>query len=202
MRDIREGIHPYEMIGRIHEAMYRAGQSDFDRSLVAVWSGPNGGRMHDTSTTNEIRKGDIVTVEIMGVDNHYMTGAQACAFVGNDPPKGITEAYSLIKDMYENAKSAVQAGVTAGDVFDAANSVYRAARGADYYRRAGGSMGLTNFTLDLVKDRADVLMPGMPLLIQTLVDEPVLLTCASTVIVTETGSEELTKPMLSFTTSS
>ena len=38
---------------------------------------------------------------------------------------------------------AVRAGATAGDVFDAANAVYRPARGADYYRRCGGSMGLT-----------------------------------------------------------
>lgn len=202
MREIREGTHPYEIIGRIHEAMYTAGQSDFDRSLVAVWSGPNGGRMHDTSTTNEIRKGDIVTVEIMGVDNHYMTGSQACAFVGSDPPENILEAHSLITEMYANAKSAVHAGATAGDVFEAANSIYRAAKGSDYYRRAGGSMGLTNFTLDLVKNRADVLQSGMPLLIQTLVDDPVLLTCASTVLVTETGCEELTQPMLGFTVDS
>jgi hypothetical protein len=39
-----------------------------------------------------------------------------------------------------------------------------------------------------------VLQPGMALLVQTLVDDPVLLTCASTVIVTESGCEALTVP--------
>jgi hypothetical protein len=34
------------------------------------------------------------------------------------------------------------------------------------------------------------------LLIQTLVDDPVLLTCASTVMVMDTGYDELTNPVL------
>jgi Xaa-Pro aminopeptidase len=138
-----------------------------------------------------------VTVEIIGVDTHYRAGAQACLYVGDDaPPKNVAEAYGLVVKMNEKAKAAVKAGVTAGEVFDAASAVYRAARGTDYYRRCGGSMGLTLFALDLVKGRTDILKPGVALLIQTLVDEPVLLTCASTVMVTDTGYEELTNPVL------
>ncbi len=197
LRAAKEGVYPYEVIGKIHEAMYSAGQRDFDMSLVAVWSGPQGGLMHDTSTTEKIRKGDIVTVEIMGVDTHYRAGSQACIYVGDgSPPQQIVDAYNLVTSMQGKAKRAVRAGVTAGDIFEAASSVYRAATGADYYRRCGGSMGLTIFTLDLVKGRQDVLKPGVALLVQTLVDDPVLLTCASTVMVTEGGYEELTKPVL------
>lgn len=196
LREVREGVYPYEIIGKIHNAMYQAGQRDFDMALVAVWSGPQGGRMHDTSTTEKIRNGDIATIEVMGVDNHYKAGAQACIYVGDEPPQKIVEAYDLIAEMHSKAKGAVVAGATTGDIFDAASSVYHAARGTDYYRRAGGSMGLTIFTLDLVKGRKDVLNPGMSLLIQTLVDDPVLLTRASTVMVTENGYEELTQPLL------
>jgi Xaa-Pro dipeptidase len=197
LRAVKEGVYPYEIIGRIHDAMYQAGQRDFDMSLVAVWSGPQGGRMHDTSTTEKVKHGDIATVEVMGVDNHYKAGAQACVYVGDDPPKPIVDAYKLVTDMHAKAKNAVRAGVTTGDIFDAASSVYRAARGSDYYRRCGGSMGLTVFTLDLVKGRREVLNPGVSLLIQTLVDDPVLLTCANTVMVTASGYEELTQPILS-----
>jgi len=196
LRAATEGAYPYEVIGKVHEAMYAAGQRDFDMSLVAVWSGPQGGRMHDTSTTERIKKGDIITVEIMGVDNHYRAGAQACIYVGGEPPKQIADAYKLVSDMHAKAKQVVKAGVTAGAVFDAASSVYRSARGTEYYRRCGGSMGLTVFTLDLVKARPDILHPGMALLVQTLVDDPVLLTCASTVMVTASGCEDLTKPVL------
>ena len=193
LKEIKEGVYPYEIIGRIHNAMYAAGQSDFDMALVAVWSGPRGGRMHDTSTTEKIKQGDLVTIEIMGVDNQYKAGSQGCVYIGDKPPADIVKAYGVVTEMHAKAKAAVKAGVTSGQVFDAANSVYRAAKGTDYFRRCGGSLGLTLFTHDLVKGRTDVLNPGVALLIQTLVDDPVLLTYANTVMVTETGCEELTQ---------
>jgi Xaa-Pro dipeptidase len=200
LKAVREGAYPYEIIGSIHKAMYDAGQRDFDMSLVCVWSGPQGGMMHETLTSEKIKPGDIVTIEIWGVDNHYKAGAQGSIYVGDRPPANIVEAYKLVTDMHAKAKQAVRAGVATGEVFDAANSVYRAAKGADYYRRCGGSMGLTVFTLDLVKGRRDVLHPGTSLLIQTLVDDPVLLTCASTVMVTDSGYDELTQPILNLKT--
>ena len=202
IRESREGVYPYEVIGRIHDAMYQAGQRDFDMSLVCVWSGPQGGRMHDTSTTEKIKKGDIVTIEVWGVDNQYKAGAQGSIYVGDNPPAAIVDAYNLNARMQQEATKAVKAGAAAGDVFSAANAVYRPARGADYFRRCGGSMGLTVFTIDLANGRKDVLHPGVALLIQTLVNDPVLLTCASTVMVTDQGCEELTSPLLQFRTTS
>jgi Xaa-Pro dipeptidase len=192
-----EGVYPYEVIGKIHNAMYQAGQRDFDMSLVCLWSGPKGGRMHDTATTERIKPGDIVTIEVWGVDNHYKAGAQASIYIGKNPPADIVKAYELNVAMHASAVNAIKAGNTASDVFDAVNGVYRPARGSDYYRRCGGSMGLTVFTVDLVSGRKDVLRPGMALLVQTLLDEPVLLTCASTVMVTKQGYEELTSPVSS-----
>jgi Xaa-Pro dipeptidase len=202
IRELRAGVYPYEIIGKIHNAMYQAGQRDFDMSLVCVWSGPQGGRMHDTSTTEKIKNGDIVTIEVWGVDNHYKAGAQGSIYVGNSPPAAVVEAYNLNVKMHQEATKAVKAGVTCADVFSAANAVYRRARGADYFRRCGGSMGLTVFTIDLVSGRNDVLNPGMALLIQTVVNDPVLLTCASTVMVTKQGCEELTSPLLQLETTS
>jgi Xaa-Pro aminopeptidase len=202
IRESREGAYPYEVIGKIHDAMYQAGQRDFDMSLVCVWSGPQGGRMHDTSTTEKIKKGDIVTIEVWGVDNQYKAGAQASIYIGDNPPAAIVAAYNLNARMQQEATKAVKAGVTADNVFSAANRVYRSARGADYFRRCGGSMGLTVFTIDLASGRNDILNPGVALLIQTLVNDPVLLTCASTVMVTEKGCEELTSPLLQLRTAS
>jgi Xaa-Pro dipeptidase len=192
---VREGIYPYEIIGEVHNAMYKAGQSDFDMSLVTVWSGPQGGMMHDTSTTEKIKKGDITNIEIWGINKQYKAGAQGSLYIGDTPPENIAEAYDLIANMLVQAKEAVKAGATAGDIFDGANSVYRPVRGLDYYRRVGGSMGLTVFNIDLVKGRKDVLKPGVSLLLQMLVDDPVLLTTASTVMVTEEGYEELVPPL-------
>ena len=196
IEEVREGVYPFEVIGEIHHAMYQEGQSDFDLSLVCVWSGQRGGRMHDTSTTERIKKGDIVTIEIWGVHHQYKVGAQGSIYVGDHPPRNVIETYTMVADMFVKAREAVRPGAMAGEIYDAANTVYRAARGVDYYRRVGGSMGLTVFTIDLIKGRQDILKPGISLLIQTLVDDPVLITCASTVMVTEDGMEELTHPLL------
>lgn len=188
---VKEGAYPYQIIGKIHDAMYQAGQRDFDMSLVCVWSGPGGGRMHDTYTAERIKHGDLVTIEVWGVDTQYKTGAQGSIYVGREPPAEIAQAYELTAAMHNAAAKAVKAGVTAGSVFEAANRVYRAARGSDYYRRCGASMGLAPFTTNLGRNNDEILQPGVAFLVQTLVDDPVLLTCASTVMVTETGQDEL-----------
>jgi Xaa-Pro dipeptidase len=192
---VREGVYPFEVIGRMHEAMYTAGQTDFDQSVVALWSGPGGGRMHDSNTTERIEAQDVVTIEIFGVDTQYRTTAQGSVYVGGEPPQAIRDAHSLVTDMHDEARAAVRAGVTTGEVFEAANRVYRRAKGQDYYRRVGGSVGLTLFATNLVKDGTQVLKPGAPLLIQALVDDPALVTCSSTVLVTDDGCEELTRPI-------
>ena len=157
VRALREGIYPYEVIGKIHEAMYQAGQRDFDMSLVCVWSGPQGGRMHDTSTTERITKGDIVTLEVWGVDNHYKAGAQASIYIGDDPPANIVAAYDLNVEMHAKAQKAVKAGATAGDVFDCRK--FGLSRGARYelfstLRRLDGPYRL--------HDRSRQRSPGYP----------------------------------------
>lgn len=197
---LREGVYPYEVIGAIHEGMYKEGQSDFDLSLVCVWAGEKGGRMHDTSTTEKINRGDIVTIEVWGVHNQYKAGAQGSIFVGDHPPNRVKETYKVVADMFTRAREVIRPGLTTGEVYDAANRVYRADRGSDYFRRVGGSMGLTVFNIDLVKGGKDVLKPGVCLLLQTLVDAPLLITCSSTVMVTEKGFETLTEPLLELRT--
>ena len=193
---VREGVYPYEVVGRIHDAMYNSGQSDFDMSMVCVWAGEKGGRMHDTQTTERIEAGDAVTIEIFGVDHQYKVGAQGTIFVGRKPLADVQTSYSVLVDMFKAARDAVRPGVTSGDIYDAANAPYRATWGSDYYRKVGGSMGLTVFNIALTKGNKDILEPGMCLLVQTLVDDPALITCSSTVLVTENGYETLTDPIV------
>ena len=175
--------------------MYQAGQSDFDMAMVCVWGGQTGGRMHDTDTTERLSAGDAVTIEIFGVDNQYKVGAQGTIFAGQRPSQSTQESFRTLVDMFHAGRSVLRAGVTSSEVFDAANGPYRAKWGADYYRKVGGSMGLTIFEIPLVKGNHTPLRAGTCLLMQTLVDDPVLLTCSSTVLVTETGYETLTDPI-------
>lgn len=193
---VKEGVFPYEIVARIHDVMYRSGQSDFDMSMVCVWAGEKGGLMHDTRTTEKIRNGDAVTIEIFGVDNQYKVGAQGTVFVGKPSLPATEKNYAVLVEMFKAAREAVRPGVTSGDIYDAANKPYRSAWGGDYYRKAGGSLGLTVFNVALSKGNTDVLQPGMCLLLQVLIDDPVLMTCSSTVLVTESGCETLTDPIL------
>ena len=41
----------------------------------------------------KIQTGDIVTIEVWGVDNHYKAGAQASIYVGSHPPDALVQAY-------------------------------------------------------------------------------------------------------------
>jgi Xaa-Pro dipeptidase len=197
---VREGVYPYEIVGRIHEAMYKSGQSDFDMSMVCVWAGENGGRMHDTRTTERIKGGDAVSIEIFGVDHQYKVGAQGTVFVGRKPSSDVQKSYGVLVDMFKAARDAVRPGATSGEIYDAANGPYRAALGSDYYRKVGGTLGLTVFDIALTKGSKDILVPGMCLLVQTLVDDPSLITCSSTVLVTENGYETLTDPIVDLRT--
>ena len=200
MAAVREGVYPYEVVGRIHDAMYKAGQSDFDMSMVCVWAGERGGRMHDTQTTERIKAGDAVTIEIFGVDHQYKVGAQGTVFVGRKPSPDVQKSYSVLVDMFKAARDAVRPGVTSGDIYDAANGPFRSALGSDYYRKVGGSMGLTVFNIGLTKGNKEILEPGMCLLVQTLVDDPALITCSNTVLVTADCYETLTDPILDLRT--
>ena len=156
--------------------------------------------MHDTQTTERIKAGDAVTIEIFGVDHQYKVGAQGTVFVGREPSTDVQKSYDVLVEMFKAARDTVRPGVTTGDIYDAANGPFRLAWGSDYYRKVGGSMGLTVFSIALTKGNKDVLEPGMCLLIQTLVDDPALITCSSTVLVTADGYETLTDPILELRT--
>ena len=189
---LRPGVSAATVVGGIQQAMYGAEQSDFEKSFVALWSGPEGGHMHDTRLGRTLQTGDVATVEVMGVDNHYYACAQSTAVVGDAEVAGFQEHQQLVVAMHDAARAAVRDGVEAREIYEAASAVYRDAVGAPYFRRVGGSMGLTAFGLDLVPGNTAVLHSGMPMLIQTLVTDPILIACGTTVLVTADGYTPLT----------
>jgi len=197
---IKEGAYSYEVIAEINNAMYRAGQTDTNVSRNWCWAGPEGGCMHDSSLDYRIQGGDLVTIELGGVHNMYRVNAQGTVYVGNSPSEEIVKTYKMVSDMYKAARDAVKPGAKAGDVYDAVNQVYRHVMGEDYFRRIGGSMSLASFALDLTKGNQQTLNPGVALLVQPLVNEPFLITCAGTILITETGGKELTNPLLELKT--
>ena len=61
-------------------------------------------------------------------------------------------------------------------------------------------MGLGMGNVVLGKGGQDILPAGLPFMLQMVVGTPACLTCTSTVIVTETGAEEVTTPLLELMT--
>ena len=140
---IRSGLYPYEIIAEIQHTMYQAGQSDVEVPKMWIWSGPKGGYMHDTAVNRRLNKNDIATVEVWGTECQYLAGAQATVFLGEKPDPEIVDAHKLVRDMYLAAKEALKPGAISGDTYKAASSVYRAAKGQDYWRRVGSNLGLS-----------------------------------------------------------
>jgi Xaa-Pro dipeptidase len=193
---IRADLYPYEIIAGIQHAMYQAGQSDVEVPKMWIWSGPKGGYMHDTAVNRRLNPEDIATVEVWGTECQYLAGAQATVFLGEKPKSEIIDAYKLVRDMYLAAKEVLKPGAISGDTYKAASKVYRAAKGQDYWRRAGANLGLSFGPVDMGMTGQHVIEPWTPFILQIVEVEPALVTCCSTLLVTDTGCEELTPPYL------
>ena len=193
---VKPGVYAYQVIGEMQNAMYQAGQSDVEVTKMWIWAGPQGGLMHDTAVTRRMEQGDLATVEVWGTDCQYLVGAQGTVYFGVKPPKNFSENQKLVADMYLAAKEALKPGAISGDAYRAANKVYRAKKGTDYWRRVGSNMGLTFGPMDMGMNGKDVIEPWTPFILQLVEVEPALVTCCSTVLVTDEGVEELTPPLL------
>lgn len=194
------GTHLYEIVGEIHSAMYRAGQTDAGVSIAHWPGGPDGGKLHDATITRKIQRGDLVGGEVVGCYHRYLVSAHGQVYVGDNPPANVVEAYRLASDMYKAGRDAVKSGAKTGDIFDAVNRVYYDARGEDYYRKVGGFMGVSWFGIGLTKDGQVPINPGAVIFVQAVLVQPANLKVSGSILVTESGQEELTKPLLELMT--
>jgi Xaa-Pro dipeptidase len=193
---IGPGMFPYEVIGEMQKAVYQAGQSDVEVPKMWIWAGPQGGYMHDTAVNRKMNQGDLATVEVWGTECQYLAGAQGTVYLGEEPRPGMVDEQKLVADMYLAAKGALKPGANSGDTYRAANRVYRAAKGEDYWRRVGANMGLTFGPVDMGMTGNFEIEPWTPFILQIVEVEPFLVTCCSTLMVNESGCEELTPPLL------
>jgi Xaa-Pro aminopeptidase len=196
---IKPGVLARDVIADAHAAMYHGGQSDVEISRLWIWFGPNGGRLHDTDVTRPFKDSEYATVEIWGNHRQYLAASQGTIYLGDSPPKVVAETHQLLAEMYCVARDAARPGALTGEVFDAANAVYRARRGADYWRRIGTNMGLSFGPMDLGVGGEDVIRPWTPLILQLVEIDPGLITCCGTLLVTDEGIEELVSPLLDLT---
>ncbi len=161
-----------------------------------VWSGPEGGMMHDTDVSRKLESADLVTLEVWGTAHQYLAGSQKTVYMGRRPPSDAVESQKMLADMYLAAKQAIRVGATSSEVYHAANQVFKSLRGDDYWRRIGANMGLTFGPVDMGMTGADAIRAGTPFILQLVEVDPFLVTCCATVLLTDEGVEELTPPLL------
>ena len=155
--------------------------------------------MHDTAVNRLLQRGDLATVEVWGTDCQYLAGAQGTVFLGETPEQAVLDEHKMVSEMYLAAKGALKPGAVSGDTYKAANKVYRSIKGEDYWRRVGANMGLSFGPVDMGMKGDHVIQPWTPFIIQIVEVKPALVTCCSTLMVTDKGCEELTPPLLQLT---
>jgi Xaa-Pro dipeptidase len=197
---VKDGARVSSVIAETLRAMYDAGQDDINWPPALIWSGPDGGLMHDTSPEGVIERGHLVTIEITGTCQLYVADAMGTVCVGN-PSKEIEQSYETSVALHGAAQKALRAGVTGEQVHAAADKVFRDAGHGPYARRVGGAIGINSQPslffegLNLLKGETTALEKGMTVLVQPGVDKPAMIIVASTNVITDAGYEELTRPL-------
>ena len=197
---VGEGVRVHTVIAEATRAMYDQGQDDITWPPVLVWSGPDGGVMHDTSLEGVIRRGDLVTIEVTGARHLYVADAMGTVCVG-PPSREVAKGYEISVALHEAAQRVLRAGVTGDQVHAEADRVFRDSGYGPYYRRVGSAIGINSQPslffegLNLLKGDTSPLETGMTVLVQPGVDKPAMIIVASTNLITESGHEELTHPL-------
>jgi Xaa-Pro dipeptidase len=164
-RKAPEEIRRLEQAGRLTDlvteramAELDAGRSELevaaaiDREIVAaggrlsfetiVQSGPNSAQPHLDPSGRRLRQGDLVLLDFGAAWEGYRADITRTVVLG-EPDARQVEVHGLVLAAHDAAVAAVRAGVTAGEVDEAARAVIRAGGLADrFIHRVGHGLGL------------------------------------------------------------
>jgi Xaa-Pro aminopeptidase len=102
-----------------------------------IASGPRSALPHGTASEAKLPRRGFVTLDFGVILNGYCSDMTRTVHLGRATPRE-REAYDAVLTAQENAVAAVAAGVAAGDVDEAARSVLRKAKLADYFTHSTG----------------------------------------------------------------
>jgi Xaa-Pro dipeptidase len=189
-----------QLSGFIHKAMIDEG-CEYVGLPHFVMSGHRQLAPHSVwSKDKRIVPGDNVFLELCGSVNRY-AGALFRTLVVGEPTQRNKENMDIAEAMLEASIKAIRPGVTAGAVNDAVGLVAEK-NGVLIRKRCGYSMGLNfapdwgeGFFLELADSDPTILQAGMVFHLPETVRRPgePLVATSETVLVTETGCEQLTQ---------
>ena len=156
------GLTEAELADRIESFLAAAGGDGVSFEPI-VGAGPNGAMPHHTHGDRTIRAGEPVVLDFgTRVDGYPSDQTRTLAF-GGDPDERVREVHDVVRRAQAAAVEAVEPGVTAGAVDDAARSVIEAAGYGDaFIHRTGHGVGLdVHEPPDIAAGETTELRPGM-----------------------------------------
>lgn len=138
---IRPGMREYEVAAEIEYAMRRKGSwgTAFD-TIVA--SGVRSAFPHGGCTDREIRKGDLVVVDL-GASYRYYRSDMTRTIVAGKPSERQKKLYEIVKTAQQRAIQAVKAGAKAREMDSMARKVIEdAGYGENFVHSLGHGIGL------------------------------------------------------------
>jgi Xaa-Pro dipeptidase len=142
-RAARPGVTERQLAAEIEYALRRAG-SDYPSIPTELASGERSVFGHGTPTDRSLRPGDVVHVEIGGVDTRYnAVGIQTFYVGGSKPPPAAVRLYETARTCLDAGLAAAHPGVAARDVEAPALEVLRRrGRGDGFMMRFGYGVGV------------------------------------------------------------
>ena len=191
----RPGLREFELAAEINCSMMAAGADDNFQMFSA---GKNLDCMH-VPRDNITLEGDLLLAEITPFVGSFNYAVQLCRTVKIGGASQLEkEKYGILVEALEESLKLVKPGVKIKEIALKMNSIIGAAGyekycHPPYMRSRGHNFGLGQF--ELTDDNDDILRPGMAMVVHPnqMIPEIGYLACGETVIVTETGSERLSK---------
>jgi Xaa-Pro dipeptidase len=200
MAAVRIGGSENQVAAEIYRAMVLAG-SEYTGFAPFVTSGPRTAQSHATWSGRQLKRGDLVRIEVAGCVNRYHAVQMRCAVLGQPSPR-LREWVAVCRKALDRTVATVRPGASTGDVHHACESIIAEAGWGQYYkRRTGHSIGVgfppawsTGYVMSVQRGATELLEPGMAFHVIPGIQVPgeEYFALDATVLVTKDGSEVLT----------
>ena len=191
---IKPGIREYDIQSKIKEEASRLGDGVAFEPIIA--SGPNSSKPHYNKSDREIKKNDIVLLDLGVLHKSYCSDISRTVFVG-EITEYQKEIYKIVKESTEAAKEILKPGISAAELDQQARKVISdSGYGEHFLNRLGHGIGLSVHEAPYINGNNDRLLEsGMAFSIEPGIYLPDQfgIRIEDIVLVTNTGFKVLNK---------
>lgn len=185
------GMTERQLGNLIAERYFEAGGDEL--TMLVVGSGPRSAHPNAPPTDRELRRGDLVRLDIIGTKRNYYSDLARTAVVG-PPGEDEVRIYRLLRDVHSRAIEALRPGASTRDIYNIYLEAMERAN-LPYYHFLGHGLGVTLHEEPFVDHRAETLLEeGMVLCIEplTFVEGEFGIQIEDVIAITADGCEPLT----------